>query len=231
MSEEDGGVVAEIIKKYKFCIFNCTCKHRIETPNFQGYTHSGGFADKMGSKWWLYIECSNCKYCWAVNKLDRRIMKYDDNQIATDGVNKYELFFKEVCMIHEEKLRMGIPNLFNSPCLVYSLPHKGRKVTCTPILADHGHSPLEYVQGVLNRMKPMVYVVVAEAWMGKKKQNAEDVRKDPEKQEMMVCTGKSFDGTFNTTKMWKVIRGGEDNKATDVIQVADSDTIYSDKLP
>jgi len=232
LSEEDGGAVAEVIKKYKYCVFSCTCKTRIDNPNFEGYTHSGGFADSTGSRWWMYIICPGCKYAWAINKLDRQIMKYDDAETgeSESGVSKYELFYAEVCLIQEQRLLAGMLKIAGSPCIVYSIPHKGRKVTITPVLAESGKSPLDYVQAILDRLKPMCYVVVAEAYMGRKGTKAKDIDTDPGKQEMLVCTGRSFDGTFNVTKMWKVIRN-KDLEVTAVEQVADSNTVYTNKLP
>lgn len=79
LTVEYGGDVAEEIQKLQGKKFTCFCKHIFDlTGNFQifGYgPHDGGYADKNGKKWWMYLHCPECEYEWALWKLPNREIK------------------------------------------------------------------------------------------------------------------------------------------------------------
>lgn len=68
----DGGEVAEQIRKFKNVQFNCIgiCHKPIAASPIIGYPdHEGGFADKDGRKWWLFIHCVYCGYDTSLWKI------------------------------------------------------------------------------------------------------------------------------------------------------------------
>lgn len=236
MSIEDGGLVEEQIKKYRYCIFRCTCKTVIDNPNFEGYPHDGGVQDKIGTKWWLYIKCPSCGYDWALKKLDKQILKYDDSDVT----NRYELFYEEVTKISIQKLLDNVPSPYGAAVIVYSIKHVGRKVIITPIVTDGSHSPMEHVKSVVAKLKPACYVVVMEGWMQKRKKedlpdikrnyHYGDLEKAKDKSEVLFVTGRTQDGQFDVTKMYQIFKDSE-QKVTKVEEFKDYDMAISKKIP
>lgn len=70
INENLGGEVAEVIKKLVGKSFVCSCEKEIFANGWLGYQHEGGLADKDGKKWWIYIECPYCEYCWSWHKVE-----------------------------------------------------------------------------------------------------------------------------------------------------------------
>ncbi len=208
MSEEDGGLVAELIKKFKMAIFKCDCGQVIDTPNFEGYTHEGGFQDKTGTKWWLFVKCTNCDYDWAINKIEQQAKKL---QRYNDTVGRFDLFYDEVVTIHQGKLKKGLPNIGNSMCNIYSIGYTGNRVICTPIIVmDGSHSPMDHVKDVVDKLQPACYVVVVEAWQSTaidlKSIKPGDAEKDPNRREVLWIAGRSKEGGFNKQNTWQMFR-------------------------
>ncbi len=221
MSEEDGGLVAELIKQYKMAIFRCTCGFLIESPNFEGYTHSGGFQDKLGSKWWLYVKCPACDYDWAIRKIEKRCQKL---QSENHQSGRFELFFKECEAIHKNRLLNGEDNVVGSVCNLYTIDYTGRKVINTPIVT-FDHSPMNHVKDMVKRLSPACYVVVLNAWQSLKPlKDGNPV----DKTEVLWVAGRSKEGGFAQTETWEVVRNLE-GKVTKFENL--KQTVISEKLP
>jgi hypothetical protein len=231
LSEEDGGMVKILIAKYKMAIFKCDCNRIIENPNFEGYTHEGGFPDGTGTRWWIYTECPDCKYAWAIKKLDDRVKKLES---TNHELGRYELFYREVETIHKTRLLSGQPNIANSVCNLYSIDQTGRRVICTPIVVTDGsHSPMDHVKEMVDRLKPACYVIVLEAWQSSRiledlpKVKPGDAEKDPDRKEVLWIAGRSKDGNFSKTETWQIVR-----KKKKIIKFENLDqTVVSSKLP
>jgi len=133
----------------------------------------------------------------------------------------------------------GIESL--SPCIVYSLQPNSRKVGVCPIICKN-ESPMNYVKEVVARTKPICYVVVTEAWMAPipkdlqkrlaktKPDEAFDkvnddprmirgyAEKNPDRDEVLMFSGRSRDGHFEQNKMFAILRNKEQN-VTDVKEI------------
>ena len=72
MTIEDGGEIAEFIKKYKGKTIRCfgTCDKDRVMNIFVGYEHDDGLADKDGKRFWVYFECPKCGYGHAFGKME-----------------------------------------------------------------------------------------------------------------------------------------------------------------
>jgi len=74
INEKLGGEVAKTILRFKGKLFKCTCGKKVTMWNFLGYPHDGGLVDGHGKKWWVFIECTKCKYQWSWSKIPVRLM-------------------------------------------------------------------------------------------------------------------------------------------------------------
>jgi len=84
MTLEDGGEVAEQIKKFAKSQFNCVgiCNKVIAALPIVGYPdHPDGFADKDGRKWWLFTHCVYCGYDTALWKIAKHLI--DPLEVST----------------------------------------------------------------------------------------------------------------------------------------------------
>jgi len=78
INEQMGGEITEIINGLKGKTFVCSCKKQIKINRWLGYKHGGGLADKNGEKWWLYVECPKCEYCWSWHKVQVEVNRPRD---------------------------------------------------------------------------------------------------------------------------------------------------------
>ena len=74
MNSRVGGEAGEVMTKLLGKSLECTCGKKITIGQFLGYPHDGGYADKNGDRWWLYVHCKKCNYDWALHKLENRIL-------------------------------------------------------------------------------------------------------------------------------------------------------------
>ena len=82
-TQEMGGEVARIIDFLNNKPFLCDCGSVLRVDNVvNGYPHDGGYADKEGKKWWLYLTChqKDDHYDWALWKVVRRIRDFKQKQ-------------------------------------------------------------------------------------------------------------------------------------------------------
>jgi len=220
------------VKQYGSSIFKCTCGQKIENPNIQGYLHTGGIPDRTRSKWWLFVTCPRCLYQWAIRKIDNRIVHFEKDS----ELDSFRLFLSEVITMHKQGMLKGLQS--PSPCIVYSLQPNSRKVAVCAIMCEN-ESPMNYVKKVVEKTKPICYVVVTEAWMAplpkdmiKKlaKETPDDAfdkvnddprirrgyaEKNPDRDEVLMFSARSRDGRFEENKMYQIIRNKE-QKVTDV---------------
>lgn len=68
-----GGSAGKVIKSLKGKKFHCSCGNVINLNHFLAYDHNGGYEDKHNNKWWIFVECSKCKYQWSIDKILARI--------------------------------------------------------------------------------------------------------------------------------------------------------------
>ena len=68
-----GGSAGKLIQSLQGKKFQCSCGHTINLNHFLAYDHDGGYKDKHSNKWWIFIECPNCKYQWSIDKILTRM--------------------------------------------------------------------------------------------------------------------------------------------------------------
>ena len=73
-----GGEIEDIIEQIEGKRFLCTCNTKYIINHFLGYDHNGGYKDKDGNRWWVFVECPKCKYQWSIDKLLARIKVLED---------------------------------------------------------------------------------------------------------------------------------------------------------
>jgi len=72
-----GGEVTKTIEELEHKKLHCTCGKKFTLNHFLGYPHANGLIDGHGHKWWLFVECPQCKYQWSWQKVIHRIKKVD----------------------------------------------------------------------------------------------------------------------------------------------------------
>jgi len=78
-TEHMGGEVARIIDFLNGKPFPCSCGLILKLDGVaEGYLHDGGYEDKDGKKWWLFLHCSKCEYDWAFWKIIQRVRNYSE---------------------------------------------------------------------------------------------------------------------------------------------------------
>jgi len=78
MTHEDGGEVSKMLDELSGVKFHCigVCNNLIAASPIIGYPdHDGGFPDKDGRKWWLFITCAYCGYSTALWKIAKKEVK------------------------------------------------------------------------------------------------------------------------------------------------------------
>jgi hypothetical protein len=74
-----GGAVATIIKNLRNKEFKCTssrCGYTFIIKEFKGYQASseGGFYDKYGKRWFIFIVCPKCNRAWSAYEVMNRVI-------------------------------------------------------------------------------------------------------------------------------------------------------------
>jgi len=78
MTLDDGGMVTNELMTHAGEQFTCVgpCNKPLSTDVIWGYPdHSGGFADKDGRKWWLYVKCPLCNYATSLWKIKNHLIQ------------------------------------------------------------------------------------------------------------------------------------------------------------
>jgi predicted nucleic-acid-binding Zn-ribbon protein len=71
-----GGHVGTIIKSLRNKEFKCSkCGHTFTIKEFRGQAAGDeGFFDKYGKRWFVIVECPNCKRSWSAYELMNRLI-------------------------------------------------------------------------------------------------------------------------------------------------------------
>lgn len=108
------------------------------------------------------------------------------------------------------------------------LYHKSTNGIEVVVVAECEKSPLDYARTIVERYDPDYYIVLSEAWMTslpsqedfkKMKENYQygDIKKRPDKIEVLTVIGKSKDGKDQYSKNVKIVR----NKKREIIKFDD----------
>lgn len=115
-------------------------------------------------------------------------------------------FFEDVIALHIKAFKEdAVP----STAVLYML--KDSKVIVSPIITA-STSPADYVKEIVDNLVPQAYMFCAESWV--KKMDVKDIKKfvggkikdDPNKEECLVCVGRTIDGKLKYDKMYDIRR-------------------------
>lgn len=235
MEETMGGEVKKQIIKYRLVMFNCTCKHLIESPNIMGYEHKGGHKDATGKKWWLFVHCPKCKYDWALHKIDKRVIQFEKDTLPAH----YNRFYNDM---RNQDMAMRKAKRAPSPAMMYLL-FLPNQIDVVPLEGFGGRSPMDMVKPVLAKLNPDAYVCCAEGWFRRlkkserenwnkelKKYKYGEIQKMADKKECLTVNGSNKKGDWTKAEFFTIARDADDN-ITDFVEDNQEPELHSDKLP
>ena len=148
----------------------------------------------------------------------------------------FKIFCDNLVDAHIKKMQESLCPKMPSMLVTY----KKGKIMMSPFLYTVG-SPMDYLQQIIDKKSPEMYIFASEAWMKKvthegldeytKKYKWGDIVQDDTKEECLIFVGKTMDGTQTYNRIFRIIRHG-----TEIIfdEIKDRDNNHpafeSDKL-